>query len=72
MEFYRAEYMMENLKNWNEKEKEHNKSQEEDQSAGMPKFDQGSLMRDAGKMMGSVGSGFPSMPKMPNFGSLKL
>lgn len=60
---------MENLKAWNDKEKEHNKTQEDSQSQSMPKFDQSSLMRDAGKMMKGTGSNFP-MPKMPNFGGL--
>ncbi len=60
---------MENLKSWNEKEKEHNRNQEDTQSQNMPKFDQGSLMRDAGKMMKGAGSNIP-MPKIPSFSGM--
>ena len=66
---------MENLKAWNDKEKDHNRSQEESHTQSMPKFDQGSIMRDAGKMMKGAGTNFPSMPSMPNlpnFGNLKF
>jgi hypothetical protein len=70
LEFYRAEILMEKLKEWNEKEGTRHKQQEESQQANMPKFDQSSMMRDAGKMLKGANSKFPS-PNMPNFGNFK-
>jgi hypothetical protein len=70
LDFYRAEILMENLKNWQEKEQDHHKRQEDDQQKSMPSFNQSSLMRDAGNLMKGAGSSMPSLPSsMPSFGN---
>jgi hypothetical protein len=63
MEFYRAEYLMENLKDWNEKEQNQHKKQEESQQANMPNFGSSSLSNMAKGIMPSM----PGMPSMPKF-----
>jgi hypothetical protein len=65
MEFYRAEYLMENLKEWNEKEKKHNEEEESRQKESMPKFDSSSLSRSASDMM--KGQSLPGMGDLGNF-----
>jgi hypothetical protein len=67
LEFYRAEILMENLKAWNEKESENRKKQEDTETEKAPKFNQGSLMKDANKLMKGGGGNY-AMPKMPNWG----
>ena len=62
---------MEKLKDWNEKENNQHKKREEDQASSMPRFDQSSMMRDAGKMMKGAGGKLPT-PSMPNFGKMKM
>ena len=60
---------MENLKEWNEKEKKHNEDEEARQKEGMPKFDSSSMTRAAtdmmkGQSLSSMGNfKMPSMPK---------
>jgi hypothetical protein len=71
LEFYRAELLMEKLKEWNEKENNQHKKREEDQAENMPKFDQSSMMRDANKMMKVYGGKLPT-PSLPNLGGMKL
>ena len=62
---------MEKLKDWNEKENNQNRKREEDQAENMPKFDQSSLMRDAGKMMKGYSGKLPT-GSLPNLGGFKL
>ncbi len=67
MEFYRAEYLMENLKEFNEKEKEKNGETEKSQSEMMknfPKPSMDSIMRGANASLPSFST--------PNFGNFKL
>jgi len=65
MEFYRAEYLMENLKEWNEKEKKKSQEEEERQREDMPKFDASSMSRAASDMM--KGQNIPGMGNLGNF-----
>jgi hypothetical protein len=67
LEFYRAEFLMENLKEWNEREKEQRDKETDDQSTTAG-FDQASLTRSAGDMMKNASSSF----NMPNFSMPKF
>ncbi len=69
IEFYRAEFLMENLKDWNEKEQKQRKKEEDEQSSSMGGYDMGSMQRNANQMMKSAA---PTMPSMPNMGSFKF
>lgn len=66
MEFYRAEILMDNLKEWNEKEQEQRKKEDKEQSSQASSYDSSSMSRQAGSMMKSAGS------MVPNMGSFKL
>ena len=52
---------MDNAKAWNEKEQEHRKAEEKQQSDGMADYSPSSMMNSAKNMM--------KTPKMPNLGS---
>ena len=67
MEFYRAEYLMENLKNFNDEEKKRNGEQENSQKEMMQNFPKPSV---DSLMKGSKAS-LPSF-STPNFGNLKF
>lgn len=62
MEFYRAEILMENLKDFNEEQEGKRKKDEE-------QYDQSGMMGQAGSMMRSAQQSLPSF-NMPNSGSL--
>ena len=55
LEFYRAEILMENLKNFNEEEEGRRKKEEEGQDIS------------ASSMMSAASNNLPKMPSMPNF-----
>jgi hypothetical protein len=69
MEFYRAEILMEHLKDWSEKEQKQRKKEEENQTSSMNGYDMGSMQRNANQMMKNS---TPTMPSMPNMGSFKM
>jgi len=64
LEFWRAEILMENLKNWGEKENENRKQQEKDQSSS---YSMGDAQRSASDMMKNANMNIPSMGSMPKF-----
>jgi hypothetical protein len=64
LEFWRAEILMENLKNWGEKENENRKQQEKDQSSS---YSMGDAQRGASDMMKNANVNLPSMGSMPKF-----
>lgn len=61
MEFYRAEFLIENLKNHSEKESDARKKEEEQQREQMQQPNASSMMREAQKSMPKFTS--PSFPK---------
>lgn len=67
LEFYRAEILMDNIKNWNEKENEHRKNEEKQHNEQTQNLNPESMMRSARNMMKT-----PNMPSMPNFGKFKM
>jgi len=70
-EFWRAEILMENLKNWNEKENEHRKQQEKDQQSS---FGMDDARRGASDMMKNANQGLPSWAQSSSFnpGSFRM
>lgn len=76
LEFYRAEFLLDNIKEHNDREKEHHKKEEERQQMSAPSMDMNSMMRQTNQMMsgaqsraGLGGLSMPSMPSMPNMSS---
>ena len=72
MEFYRAEFLLENIKEFNERENTNRKKEEEEQQKNMPSMDMSSMMRQQQSMFNNTSSNFrmpsmPSMPSMPGF-----
>jgi hypothetical protein len=71
MEFYRAEILMENLKNFNEEQEGRRKKDEEGQSynAGHTQSEANRMMKDAQRSMPNISTPNISMPNfsMPNF-----
>ena len=73
MEFYRAEILMENLKEFNEEEEGRRKKDEEKYDTSNPMSSSNTMMRDAQRSMPSFNmpssGSMPSfnMPSMPNF-----
>ena len=65
MEFYRAEILMENLKNYNEEEDGNRKKEEEKYNTNSPSMDGSKIMREAQMKMPSM-SNF-KMPSIPDF-----
>jgi hypothetical protein len=55
LEFYRAEILMENLKNFNEEEEGRRKKEEESQG------------ESASSLMSAASNSMPKMPSIPNF-----
>lgn len=62
LQFYRAEILMENLKKWNEKERENNKSQESQSQTGFNNSQYTDALRKTQSQFK-----MPKMPGMPNF-----
>lgn len=65
MEFYRAEILMENLKQFNEDEQGRHKKEEEQQNSSGITNQANAMMRNAQKNMPSFN--MPSSPALPNF-----
>ena len=61
MDFYRAEILMENAKAWNEKEQEHRKAEEKQQSASMDDYSPNSMMSSAKNMFKNSAAGMPKL-----------
>ncbi len=70
MEFYRAEILIENLKEHTEKESEQNKKEQKDYEKSVPSADPSSLMRSAQKSLPSFSS--LSSFKSPSLSNFKL
>jgi hypothetical protein len=72
LEFYRAEILMENLKQFNEEEEGGRKKEQEQQEMPNTSSDAERMMRNAQKSMSAIQT--PSMPnfKMPNLPNFKL
>ena len=68
LEFWRAEVLMDNLKNWGEKENENRKQQDKEQSSS---YSMGDAQRGASDMMrnANMNMNMPSMGSMPSFNS---
>lgn len=66
LEFWRAEVLMDNLKNWGEKENENRKQQDKEQSSS---YSMGDAQRSASDMMRNANANIPSMGSMPKFNS---
>jgi hypothetical protein len=61
MDFYRAEILMDNAKAWGEKEQEHRKAEEKQQSEGMADYSPSSMMSSAKNMFKSSAAGMPKL-----------
>lgn len=69
IEYYRTQYLIDNYKDWIDKEKEREeKEKKNNDGASLTKSD---LMKDANKMMSGSGMG-KNLPNMGQFGSGKL
>jgi hypothetical protein len=74
MEYYRVEYLMENLEKYNEKENQHRKKEEEAQKSEYGDMSPSGMMNMSNNMMKNAQTSMPSynMPSMPNMGSFKF
>jgi hypothetical protein len=73
MEYYRVEYLLENLKNYNEERKKEEKKQEDNSAMSSPMSSAQSMFNTAQKGIPNLGSSMPSFnPGNFNLGNLKL
>lgn len=67
MEFYRTEFLLDNIKEHNDREKEQHKKEEDKQRESMPSMDHSAMMRQQQSMFNSnAGLGGLKMPSMPS------